>query len=105
MAEPILREPRRDDTAADAKSLEQMGRLEPQPSPAATSSPAPEQPPEAQEPAAAQDTAELQQALAGAGVTATAEDHAAMQALSKLDGATLEAVTRWIQTKPGKTSK
>lgn len=31
---PIPRSPRRDDTAADAWSLEQLGRLDPQPIPA-----------------------------------------------------------------------
>ena len=31
---PALRIPRRDDTAADARSLEQMGRIDPQPIPA-----------------------------------------------------------------------
>ena len=35
MPEPIPRSPRRDDTAADARSLEQLGRIEPQPIPAA----------------------------------------------------------------------
>jgi len=34
MPEPIPRPPRRDDTAADARSLEQLGRLDPQPIPA-----------------------------------------------------------------------
>ncbi|UPZ27603.1 hypothetical protein MUK60_07125 [Streptomyces sp. LRE541] len=34
MPEAIPRAPRRDDTAADARSLEQMGRIEPQPIPA-----------------------------------------------------------------------
>lgn len=34
MPEAIARAPRRDDTAADARSLEQMGRIEPQPIPA-----------------------------------------------------------------------
>ncbi|ELP67628.1 hypothetical protein STRTUCAR8_08537 [Streptomyces turgidiscabies Car8] len=33
MPEPAPREPRRDDTAADAASLELMGRLPEQPSP------------------------------------------------------------------------
>lgn len=33
MPEPALRPPRRDDTAADAISLERMGRLDPQPVP------------------------------------------------------------------------
>ena len=33
-APPVERSPRRDDSAADARSLEQMGRLDPQPIPA-----------------------------------------------------------------------
>lgn len=39
MPDPIPREPRRDTTAADARSLEQMGRLDPQPVPAPPISP------------------------------------------------------------------
>ncbi|MER5875429.1 hypothetical protein ABT119_05810 [Streptomyces sp. NPDC001910] len=31
---PVARQPRRDDTAADANSLEQMGRIDEQPVPA-----------------------------------------------------------------------
>jgi hypothetical protein len=37
--EPIQRSPRRDDTAADARSLEQMGRIDEQPIPAPSISP------------------------------------------------------------------
>lgn len=105
MPELIPRQPRLDATAADARSLERMGRIEPQPTPAAAAvEPAEEPTVEEQAPVGGQDTAGLKEALAGAGVTATAADHAAMQALGKLDAATLEAVTRWVQ-KPGKTSK
>jgi hypothetical protein len=32
--EPVAMQPRRDEGAADARTLEQMGRLEPQPNPA-----------------------------------------------------------------------
>ena len=103
MPEAVPRQPRRDDTAADAGSLERMGRIDEQPIPAALAELAAE--PLAEDPAAEQDTAELQEALAGVGVTATAADHAAMQALGQLDAATLETVTRWVQTKPGKASK
>lgn len=39
MTDPIPRPQRRDDTAADAGSLERMGRLEPQPIPAPSISP------------------------------------------------------------------
>ncbi|MDH6610347.1 hypothetical protein M2164_005982 [Streptomyces sp. SAI-208] len=44
---PAARAPRRDDTAADAGSLERMGRLEPQPIPAPSIQPflEPELPP------------------------------------------------------------
>lgn len=44
---PVVREPRRDDTAADAGSLERMGRIDPQPIPAPSISPflAPNLPP------------------------------------------------------------
>jgi hypothetical protein len=38
-AEPAPRTPRRDDTAADAGSLERAGRLDPQPIPAPSISP------------------------------------------------------------------
>ncbi|HEY9366994.1 hypothetical protein [Streptomyces sp.] len=102
MPEAVPRQPRRDDTAADAGSLERMGRIDEQPIPAALAELAAE--PAAEDPAGEQDTGELQEALAGAGVTATAADHAAMQALGQLDAATLETVTRWVQ-KPGKASK
>lgn len=36
---PVARLPRRDDTAADAGSLERLGRLDPQPIPAPSISP------------------------------------------------------------------
>lgn len=36
---PVAREPRRDDTAADAGSLQLLGRLDPQPIPAPSISP------------------------------------------------------------------
>ena len=39
MLEAIPRTPRRDDTAADAGSLERLGRLDPQPVPAPSISP------------------------------------------------------------------
>jgi len=47
IAEPAPRTPRRDDTAADAGSLERAGRLDPQPVPAPSISPflAPDLPP------------------------------------------------------------
>ena len=103
MPEAVPRQPRRDDTAADAGSLERLGRIDPQPVPAALAELAAG--PSAEDPAGEQDTDELQEALAGVGFTATAADHAAMQALGQLDAATLETITRWVQTKPGKASK
>jgi hypothetical protein len=51
------------------------------------------------DPADEQEEAALTEALAEAGVTATAEDQAAVQALAKLDAATVQAVTRWMRTK------
>lgn len=48
MPEAVPRQPRRDDTAADAGSLERMGRIEEQPIPAPSISPflEPDLPPE-----------------------------------------------------------
>ncbi|MFL6096084.1 hypothetical protein [Streptomyces canus] len=53
MPEAVPRQPRRDDTAADAGSLERLGRIDPQPIPAPSISPflEPDLPP-AEEPAA-----------------------------------------------------
>lgn len=39
MPDAVERPPRRDDTAADAGSLEQMGRIDPQPVPAPSNQP------------------------------------------------------------------
>lgn len=98
MPEPTARPSRRDDTAADAASLERMGRLDPQPKPA-TPGPAPQPAPS---PDDAAEEAALTEALVDAGVTATAEDRAAVEALAKLDAATVEAVTRWLAAKKPK---
>jgi hypothetical protein len=46
-----------------------------------------------------EEAAALTRALAEAGVTATAEDQAAVRALTQLDPATVAAMTRWMQTK------
>jgi hypothetical protein len=89
--EAVARQPRRDDTAADAKTLEQLGRIEPQPVPAPIEpEPAPDDD---------KDAVTLRAALLDAGITATAEDHAAVTALAQLDPATVEAVTRWVTAK------
>jgi type II secretory pathway component PulM len=95
MPEAIPVSPRRDDTAADMRSLEQLGRIGPQSVPAlsADAAPAPDD---------AAEEAALADALTDAGVTATTEDRAAVQALAKLDPATVEAVTRWLKAKPAK---
>ncbi|MFI1485804.1 hypothetical protein [Streptomyces sp. NPDC020747] len=52
MPEAIPAVPRPDDTAADARSLEQMGRIDPQPVPAPSNSPflEPDLPPPPAEP-------------------------------------------------------
>ena len=94
MPEPTPLRPRRDDTAADVRSLVQLGREEPQPVPApATPAPAPG--------LTADDTdaVTLKAALADAGITTTAEDQAAVTALARLDTATVQAVARWMKTK------
>ncbi len=104
MTEPIPRAPRIDATAADARSLEKLGYLEPQPVPSAPA----EQPPADEPvppPAPTQDSVDEQEAaaitaaLADAGVASTAEDHAAVQALARLDPETVAAVTKWLRTK------
>ena len=41
----------------------------------------------------------LEEALADAGITTTAEDQAAVTALARLDTATVQAVARWMKTK------
>ncbi|WP_060904934.1 hypothetical protein [Streptomyces scabiei] len=103
--EAVPAAPRRDDTVADTRSLIDLGRVEPQPIPAPAptappaDSPAPQPKPD---PADVQEAAELTDALTEAGVTATAEDRAAVQALAKLDAATVAAVTRWMKTKKTK---
>lgn len=96
MPEAVPRQPRRDDTSADARSLEHMGRLNPQPAPTSLDlQPAPS-------PDDAAEEAALTEALTDAGVAATAEDHAAIEALAKLDATTVEAVTRWLTAKKPK---
>lgn len=97
MSEPIPVQPRFDASVGDSKTLEEMGRIDPQPVPAAQ--------PDAggrPDPADESEKAALTEALGDAGVTATAVDHAAVQALTKLDAATVEAVTRWLKTKKDK---
>ncbi len=106
MPEPIPVAPRLDPAAADSRSLEKLGRIEPQPVPSGPAAPAPPieplpEPPPANtpDPVDEQEAAELEAALADAGVTATAQDRAAVQALAKLDAATVQTVKQWLTTK------
>lgn len=102
MPEPIPVAPRHDPAAADSRSLEKLGRLEPQPIPAGPAAPAPlpDPPPgDTPDPVDEREAAELEAALVDAGVTATAADRAAVQALSKLDAATVQTVKQWLNTK------
>ena len=94
MPEPIPLRPRRDDTAADVRSLVRLGRVTPPPEPAS----APPAPPPGL-PADDTDAVTLKAALADAGITTTAEDQAAVTALARLDTATVQAVARWMKTK------
>lgn len=96
MPAAVERPPRRDDTAADTGSLVRLGRIEAQPTPDALAEPQPAPVPED-----AADEAILNSALVGAGID-TAADAAAVQALAKLDTATVEAVARWVKTRKPK---
>jgi hypothetical protein len=101
--EPIPAAPRRDDAVGDMQSLVGLGRAEPQPIPEPTAPPVDSSAPQPKpDPADAQEAADLTDALAEAGVTATAEDRAAVQALTQLDAATVAAVTCWMKTKKTK---
>jgi hypothetical protein len=93
MPDPIPLRPRRDDTAADVRSLVRLGRETPPPVPASTA-------PASGAPADDGDAAILQAALADAGITATADDQAAVAALAGLDTATVQAVARWMKKRP-----
>jgi hypothetical protein len=96
MPEPIPLRPRRDDTAADVRSLVQLGREDPPPVPT-TAAPAPGLPAEDG------DAVTLKAALADAGITPTAEDQAAVATLAQLDTATVQAVARWMKPKKSET--
>ena len=95
MPEAVPRQPRRDDTAADAGSLARMGRIEEQPIPAPTPSEVPPPP----DPADEQEAANLATALASAGIDTTDSDKAAVRTLASLDAATVETVTQWLKAK------
>jgi hypothetical protein len=108
MPEAIERLPRTDDSAADARSLEELGRLDPQSIPASLPGQPPvgdPAPPPPLDLADEQEAAALNAALADAGMAATPEDRAAVQALTRLDPDTVAAVTRWLRTKPKGTTK
>jgi hypothetical protein len=94
--DPIPAASRRDDTAGDLGSLVDLGWVDPQPVPAPSGPPVEAPVPD---PADEQEAAALSEAIAEAGVTETAEDQAAVQALTKLDPATVAAVTRWVKAK------
>ncbi|MET9521539.1 hypothetical protein [Streptomyces coeruleorubidus] len=94
MPDPIPLAPRRDDTAADMRSLVQMGEAEPQTIPAPAPEPAP--------PVEDTDAVVLNAALLDAGITTTPDDQAAVKALAQLDTATVQAVARWMRTKKQK---
>jgi hypothetical protein len=101
MTEPRPVAQRTDSGAADMQSLIQLGYASPQPTPepppgTLEPAPAPELPPD---PVDEQEKAAIQAALTEAGVAATPEDQAAVQALARLDPATVDAVTRWLRTK------
>jgi hypothetical protein len=91
MADPIPLAPRRDDTAADMRSLVQLGQEDPQPVPSST--------PVVDPLPVDADAITLKAALLEAGITTTAEDQAAVQALARLDTVTVEAVARWVRPK------
>jgi hypothetical protein len=90
------------------RSLVTLGRADPQPLPAPTPAappvedPVPQKPPPRPDPTDEQEALALHAALADAGVAATADDQAAVQALARLDADTVAAVARWLRTKPGK---
>jgi hypothetical protein len=105
MPEAIPVQRRRDDTAADMRSLVDLGRADPQPRPAPppaappVEEPVPQKPPPGPDPTDEQEAVALHAALADAGVAATPEDQAAVQALTRLDPATVGAVARWLREK------
>jgi hypothetical protein len=101
--DPIPLRPRRDDTAADMRSLVQLGEVEPQPIPAPAPAPEPAPVPEpVPDPVDEQEAAGLFSALTEAGIEPAANDQAAARAVASLDPATVAAVQRWIKA-PRKT--
>jgi hypothetical protein len=97
MPDPIPLQPRVDDTAADTRSLVQLGREEPPPVPA----PPPETAP-APDTADEKEAAALAAALSEAGIEAAPGDQAAVRALASLDPATVSTVERWLKAKKPK---
>ncbi|WP_328336713.1 hypothetical protein [Streptomyces violaceus] len=97
MPDPIPLRPRGDDTAADMRSLERLGRIDPQPVPASTSGPPPPDP--APDPVDEAEALQLSAALTEAGIASTPEDQAAVRHLAKLDAATVAIVQGWLKKK------
>lgn len=94
MPTPIPAARRLDSSAADSRSLEKLGQLDPQPAP--TSPVEPDPPPDTTD---QQEAAALTAALAGAGIDAADGDKVAVQALAHLDAATVETVIAWLKVK------
>lgn len=99
--------PRVDHTRADMGTLVAMGWADPQPvaspDPPGYVPPAPE--PDPPTPAEVANEAVLQAALAEAGVTKSAADEDAIDVLSQMDPAAVQAVARWMKAKKDATGK
>jgi hypothetical protein len=80
------------------RSLVELGQEEPQPVPTSTT-------PVVDPPPVDVDAITLKSALLDAGITTTADDEAAVQALARLDTGTVQAVARWMRTKKPDTPK
>lgn len=97
MPDALPLRPRRDNTAADMRSLERLGRIDPQPVPASTSGPPATGP--VPDPVDEAEMLQLSAALTEAGITSTPEDQAAVRQLAKLDAATVATVQGWLKKK------
>ncbi|CAL9665937.1 hypothetical protein SUDANB1_07212 [Streptomyces sp. enrichment culture] len=97
MPDPIPLRPRGDDTAADVRSLERLGRIDPQPIPAPATNPPAIDP--APAPGDEAEMLQLSAALTEAGITPASEDQDAVRQLAKLDPATIATVQGWLKKK------
>lgn len=88
--------PRDDTTVADLGTLAAMGRADTPPVPS-PDPPRRRTPPPPPTPASETQAASLTDALADTGTTTTADDQAAVDALARMDAATVAAVERWIR--------